>query len=392
MGASQGQPAQQSHGRVYDAFCYAPTPARKKDSKYSHGLNLRPSTIKNPGRKLLNTPYYGSWSMRFCNTVSPSPRIGQCSVYDPVNNALIIAYGLSATGKYLNDAWALSLTDFTWKKLSDALLSPRAYSSAVLVGRRMFVYGGALDGELFADLHWLDLDTGEVMLVNVSGDVPGPRTGAGLFASAETLYLWSGWNGQAQGSMYSCGANEYGWRRCDLNCPGVPAPSCCWHKGKYYIYGGENGATMSVFDPETGETESISCIGAVPSQELAHATLVSLDEYVMLIGGESTSKYMYVYALDVRRKWWFAFHVRPDNQTLALSDGVVNKMGLFMLPREHSASIVYSAKERRLVSVMGSRLADPVPVFTISVGEALSVLHLRNDMLDLFTVDHGQRE
>jgi len=99
---------------------------------------------------------------------------------------------------------------------------------------------------------------------------------------------------------------------------------------------------------------------------------------------------MHVLALDVRRKWWFAFYVRPDNVSLTVADGGVNKSGQFMLPREHSASIVYSPRERQFVSVMGSDAADPPRVFTIAVGEALGALHLTNDIPDLFLTDHGQ--
>lgn len=391
MGASHGQPARQYHPRAYDAFSYAPITAHRTEAEYSHRFDLRPVTIDQPAQRLLKTAYYGIWSMKFQDAITPTPRIGQCSVYDPVKDSLVIAYGLSPDGKYLNDAWSLSLIDLKWTRIAQTLLTPREYPSAVLIGRRMFIFGGAVENEFFADLHYLDLDTGEVRLIEARGDAPGPRTSPGLFASDKALYLWSGWNGRAHGSVYTLTAGDCIWRRYDKPHTGVPAPACCWHKGKYYVYGGATGTPMSVFDPETGELEPMPCIGTEPTQELAHAALVSCDEYVMLIGGESTVQYMHLFALDVKRKWWFAFHVRPDGETLMVSDGVVNKAGLFMLPREHSASIVYSPRERQLVSVMGSKMADPPPVFTISVGEALGALHLRNDMLDLFLIDHGQK-
>jgi hypothetical protein len=156
------------------------------------------------------------------------------------------------------------------------------------------------------------------------------------------------------------------------------------------VYGGITGTPMAIFDPETGGFKAMPCVGVEPGAELSHASLVSADEYIFLVGGDARTKYMHLYALDVKRKWWFAFHVRPDNETLSVSDGVVNRLGLFMLPREHSVSIVYSPRERQLVCAMGSRLIDPPPVFTIAIGEALGALHLRNDMLDLFEIQHGQ--
>lgn len=329
--------------------------------------------------------------MQYGDSLTPACRIGQCSVYDPVKDSMVIAYGLSDTGEYLNDAWSLSLKDMKWTCITRKLLSPREYPSAILIGRKMFMFGGAVENEFFGDLHYLDLDTGEVRLISTTGKIPVPRTSPALFAMEDgKISLWSGWDGRAHGGVYTIDPSQGIWNRLDKSHTGVPAPACCFHKGKYYLYGGITGTPMSVFDPATGEMFPMQCIGTEPTQELAHATLVSCDEYVMLIGGESTVKYMHVFALDVKRKWWFAFHVRPDNETLTIADGAVNKSGLFMLPREHSASIVYSPRERQLVSVMGSKLVNPPPVFTISVGEALSALHLRNDMVDLFSIDHGQ--
>ena len=395
MGTGSGQPQRTTYARVFDSFSYAPITTYRTEAHYSHrfdgAIGARPLANEQPAQRLLNTQYYGKWIMKFQNCLPPCPRIGQCSVYDPVKDTLVIAYGLSEDGQYLNDAWALSLVDLNWTRIAPRLLSPRQYPSAVLVGRKMFMFGGAAERQFFGDLHFLDLDTGEVQLIETTGHVPVPRTSPGLFAGDNVIYLWSGWDGRAHGGVYKINPMEGVWERYEKSHTGVPAPACCWHKGKYYVYGGITGTPMSVFDPDTGELEPMQCIGTEPTQELAHASLVSCDEYVMLIGGESTVKYMHVFALDVKRKWWFAFHVRPDNETLSISDGVVNKIGLFMLPREHSASIVYSPRERQLVSVMGSKMMSPPPVFIISVGEALGDLHLRNDMLDLFTIDHGQR-
>jgi len=44
---------------------------------------------------------------------------------------------------------------------------------------------------------------------------------------------------------------------------------------------------MSVFDPATGVIAPMACTGVEPSHDLAHAALVTCDEYVMLIGGET---------------------------------------------------------------------------------------------------------
>jgi hypothetical protein len=144
---------------------------------------------------------------------------------------------------------------------------------------------------------------------------------------------------------------------------------------------------MVVFNPENGHFAPFPCIGTEPPSDLSHASLVSVDDFIFLMGGESHLKFVHVFALDVDRQWWFALHVRPDGESLSAGDGFVNRQGLFMLPSEHSASIVYSPKCRQIVSVMGSKMADPPPVFLLSIGACLAVLHLRTDMREMFKMD-----
>jgi hypothetical protein len=116
---------------------------------------------------------------------------------------------------------------------------------------------------------------------------------------------------------------------------------------------------------------------------------VAADEFVFLIGGEASSAHMHLFALDVRRLWWFAFHVRPDCDTLSTEDGTVSSVGLFMMPREYGAAVVYRKKTRELVSAMGSRMHEPPPIFRIGIGEALGVIHLRSDMLEAYAATSG---
>jgi hypothetical protein len=122
---------------------------------------------------------------------------------------------------------------------------------------------------------------------------------------------------------------------------------------------------------------------------LSRPALVAADEYVFLIGGEASSQFMHLFALDVKRLWWFAFHVRPDCDTLSTDDGSVSSVGLFMMPRDHGATVVYSKKTRELVSILGSRMHEPPPIFKIAIGEALGVVHLRSDMLELYAATSG---
>ena len=392
MGQKQSAPSSKNYNLMFDSFSYAPSTTHRTEATY-HARFQGENLVDNKPAPLLNTAYYGLWTMYFTTGVGPSPRIGQCSVYDPETDSLIIAYGVDSSGNYLNDCWGLRLDPLEWRLISSKLLSPRAYSSSVLHHGKMFIFGGACENKFFDDLHFVDLKTGKITVINIEGSLkPSPRTSPALFSSDHHIYMWSGYDGRAHGGIYRIrpDGSPIEWHKSPKSSTGIPAPSYCEHKGEYYVFGGVTGTPLAKLDPIKGEFKPIPCIGVEPTHDLSHAALVSADEFIFLIGGEHTTKFMHIFALDVKRNWWFCFNVRPDNNTLSYGDGIINKTGMFMLPREHSASVIYSPHEREIVSVMGSKMHNPIPVFKLKIGAALGVIHLRSDMLDLFTYEHGQ--
>ncbi|OHS97074.1 Kelch motif family protein [Tritrichomonas foetus] len=393
-GSSQSK-SKEDYAKMFDTFTYAPTSSHRTEA--NHHVKYKGETFATPAKlidvptQLLRTPFWGEWAMDFASGVCPEPRIGQCSIYDPLTDSIVIAYGYNASNQYLNDCWILSLKPLRWRILSKSLLSPREYCSAVLIGRRMYIYGGAYEHEFHDDLHYIDIDTGNVTIVETSGELPSPRTSPAMFASGTSIYMWGGYDGRSHGGIHLFDTSKCVWNHIEKANTGVPAPAFCVHKDQFFVFGAITGTPLSRLDPETGSLIPIQCTGTEPHGQMAHASLVSANDFLVLIGGDFDSKFMNVYALDLSRRWWFAFHVRPDGLTLNRSDGNVGKNGNFQLPREHSASVYYSPREREIVSVMGSKLINPAPVFKLRIANALASIHLTCDMLDLFSMDHGQK-
>lgn len=375
MGANGSETVSPHFNTALDNFAYQLTSSSEQSNfQLSEGTKHQ---------VLLRSAYHGTWSMNFPNTLAPIPRVGQCHVYDPTNNSLIVAYGVDANGNCLNDAWALYLKEMKWVKIAKELLSPREYPSATLVGRDMIIFGGHANNHFFDELHSFNLDSGAITLIQTQ-NCPSARTCPLLWYQNDFLYLWSGYNGLLQTELYKVSFADPTWKSFPQDTAGRAAASSCVHNGDLYVFGSSKGNGLMKFNTDTDQFESVACTGSLPSSELNHPALVSADEYIFVIGGEETYPYMYLFALDVKRKWWFAFHVRPDQQTLVLDDGIISKTGHFMMPREHSASVVYSNHDRNLICTMGSRFINPAPVFAISIGDSLGVLHLRSDMYELF--------
>lgn len=401
MGNEQSS-RRQTHDMMFDTFMYAPVSTHRTEADHSSRFiqDDVPSLLSiKKNEHLLKTAYRGVWSMEHSMTLGPIARIGQCHVYDEEQDRLIIAYGFTQNGQYLNDMWSYDITTAGWKCITNSLLSPRQYPSAVLIGREMYIFGGVQEIKFYADFHRVNIDTGKVEYIETEGESPCPRTSPMLFVKNNIIYLWSGYDGRAHGGVYSIdihdiinvdlSQNNYQkpkWHRFQISHTGLPAPAYCAFKDRYFVFGGIDGSPIAQFIPEKGEFDPFPCTGTEPSTELSRPSLIAADEYIFLIGGEANIDFMHIFALDVKRKWWFAFHVRPDNSTLSVADGFVNKLGLFMLPREHSAAVVYSKKKRSIISIMGSRMIEPPPIFKIDLGEALASVHLRSDMIEMLVL------
>jgi len=377
--------------KMYDSFSYIPMTSNRTEAAYSDRKladHLQQPNFNQPGA-LLRTAYHGVWSMSFPNGVSPTPRLGQCYCYDSENDQMIIAYGCDSDGNCLDDVWALDFPSFKWKCICRHALSPRKGCTSILIGRKMYVYGGLCDRVFFGDLHTICIDDGSVDIISCGGDFPSPRTGSVLFSTHNSMFLWSGFDGNLQNDIHQLTFDNLLWSRFDSNYSGRPAPAFCTHKGEHFVFGSAKSNGLLKFDPVNLSLDQIECSGTEPSPELSHAALVSADEFMFLVGGETNSEHMHIFACEVKRKWWFAFHIRPDGESLVLADGIVNKIGLFMLPREFSAAVVYKEKTRELISSMGSRMINPPPIFKISIGQALGLMHIRSDMLEIFNSDGG---
>lgn len=360
---------------------------RSKQSEYlpanSSAKSVYSIQTKTPGKP----PFNGLWSLMIPDGSSPIPRSGQCQIYDPLKDRLIIAYGVTSSGKYLGDMWELDLTTFKWKKLLDNIASSRTNCSSVLWEREMFIFGG-LDGKkLYSDLHSINIDTGKITFYDSS--MIKQREKSILFVSNTSLFIWSGFNGVIFNDMYEFNIRNQHWEVInDLEISGRRAASFVSIYGEryQYVFGSTRGHPLARFDTQTKTFEIMRCGGTSPPPELTDAMCCIALGYLFVIGGQMDSDYTYLYAINLDYQHWFAFYVLPDNNTTTIGDGTVTKTGLFKLPRQHSGALTFSHSKRALVCTMGSLFLDPPPISIISIGNALSNLHLRDDILAMLSL------
>lgn len=79
---------------------------------------------------------------------------------------------------YLGDTWVLDIESMTWQEVrcGGDLPNPRYGHSCHLVGSRMFIIGGkGQNGQLYRDVHFLDLVDWTWVAVNPTCTGPSPR-------------------------------------------------------------------------------------------------------------------------------------------------------------------------------------------------------------------------
>ena len=363
---------------------YVPVGEMRTYQEHMSGVHNRTILSQNETREVLKRPFTGTWSMRYPKSLAPVTRHGHFYCYDQPNHRAFMGYGNDAGESVLSDFWVLDTLTDTWKRIhtSGDKISARTGSRAVYHMGKVFVFGGYSDPNYLSDLHTIDPETGFVTLITTTGDAPAPRTTPLFAAYGSYLYVWGGYNGEWPSDLHILNLETLVWTRTPQDIIGrVVSPGVIF-EGRYYTYAGSKSAPMLILDFETGKLISQQTKGAEPPSETVGGRMTLVDKFMIYFGGKANSNWTLVYACDLTKMWWFVFHIAPDEETVTLADGAVSDLGLFLLPRIHSFGVCYVPEKREIVAFMGSK-TDPPPLFVLSIGDAMAVINLREDMLGM---------
>lgn len=335
---------------------------------------------------VLKTAFTGIWSVLTASTMGPCPRTGHFYYYDAASHTAYVGYGLAPNATPLFDLWALDTITRRWREIplhgAVSSLCGRSGTRASLVGTHLVLFGGYCDPMYFADLHTIDVVTGEVALVATSGVSPSPRTTPIVAIYNQKFFVWGGYNGDCPNELNVLDFSNMTWSQYPQDITGRTGVSSAIIGNTLYCYGGSKSGGMMTLNMDTFEMSVHQTIGAEPPSAVMGSGMVAVDKYVFFFGGKANSNWTLMYACDVEKMWWFVFHVMPDGESVSIADGTVTDLGLFMLPRVHSFGVCYTRETREITAFLGHPEKDPPPLFIVSVGEALGVINLREDMVD----------
>lgn len=349
-------------------------------------MNTKSSISRSIPRNLVAAEYQADWSVLYNSEEAPQPRKYQCSCYSKEKDILFVAYGQSSKGDYLNDCWVLDFSTMKWTKLANELLSPRAGANCVIIDNTALIFGGEYQGNYYTDFHAVNLDSGELKQIETSGISPEARSGGVMGEWKRKIFIWGGFNVKILNDMFILNLENYEWSRVDIHYLGRAAPAYCVIDNFIWIYGSTRNQGLIRLDMETKQLEAIDTSGKTPPMDNQSAAIVNFGDYLLYFGGKcEPDTYSLVYAYSISRSFWFSLHVRPDSDSLTVSDGVVNEDGQFLLPNEMGFSALYRERNRTVYSIFGSFCKDPLPIYLLYVGNALAFLNHQSDMLAIFS-------
>lgn len=353
---------------------------------------VQPVTLSKKQRHraaILKTAFNGIWSIQMSDSLGPSPRTGHYWVYDDASHTAYVGNGLDASGNALFDLWALDTHTFRWRNipLKGVPLCGRSGTRCALIGTHLLCFGGYAEPNYLGDLHTIDVVTGEVKLVETSGPQPSERSTPIVAIYGNKFFLWGGFNGEWPNELSILDFSNMTWTRIPQEVAGRTAVPSVIIGNTLLSYGGAKSGGMLLCNLDTGAMTVKQTIGAEPVSSVMCAGMVSVGKYVFFFGGKGTTNWTLMYACDTVRMWWFVFHIMPDGETVSVADGSISDLGLFMLPRIHSFGVCYVKEKRQIVAFLGHPEKDPPPLFVVSIGEAMGVINLRDDMIDVLNID-----
>jgi N-acetylneuraminic acid mutarotase len=324
--------------------------------------------------------------MRVPSSLTPPSRSSHWSVFLPSNDLALIGYGIDSSESVLNDIWALDLRSISWRRIQTdpSAVSPRNGTTAVLVDRKIYLFGG-FSGRLYiADFHVIELDTFLVQRPVFGNRGPPGRVGHVMSSLGNLILIWGGYNGAWLSDLWILNIETMEWREVATTIKGRIGAASAVHGDFLYIFGAVKADALIRYRWSSEQFETVKTSGTAPAAEISQASMISVDQYLLLFGGKlDQAKHCCIYGYDIRRQRWFLFHTAPDGETTSLTDGFVDKEGVFMFPRLWSASIVFRKATREVVLFLGQPFLEPPNLGIVGVGPALSVLHLQSDMLDV---------
>lgn len=335
-----------------------------------------------PEAKLTNMPYSGIWSIWAASSSTPLPRSQHFTANSEETGCMYIGYGLSKQKTFLDDVWEFRIKERIWRQipLKGKKFCGRAGASACMMGQYIVIFGGHDQSRYFNDLHTIDVVSGEV-IVTPTRNMPTPRKNVAIGLWDGKLFIYGGTNKKiCYSDYYVMSFNTMAFRAVQTEfVPRKKTPFCQQGDKLMTFPSNQKADFILVLDMSNEQIQLVQTKGTPPPPNINSASIALTKDYLFYIGGDD--KWSYTYCMCLKRLFWFIFFTEPDGITISPEDGLITPEGIFVIPRSHSFSTYYDAKNRNISIFLGFPQINPVPIYTLFIGEGTAVCNLREDLL-----------
>ncbi|OHT11545.1 Kelch motif family protein [Tritrichomonas foetus] len=328
-------------------------------------------------------PFSSLWSVVPVTGDSPVPKSGQTVVFWADDHSILTCYGRSKEDTFSDEFWKFSLTDQKWEKLPVKDVTPRAACGSALVDSKLWFYGGITSFSFVRDLHYVDLETFEVVYPVTTGDLPPPCALPLVAYYYPYLIVWAGTSGSNLSSFHVLNTEELHWRKVETDFVGRQGACGAIINSTFYIFGASSPMSILTIDMETFEFKVYPTTGNEPPNCLDCLTTYAVGSTFMAFETIGVSSKTRLFVFDTDRFNWMSYSVPLSD--LSEEEACTPKI-VFYLPDERKlvALCEKAGKEAKKDGCEETEAVGPSqPLTELNIGRSIATLNQRLDFLSM---------
>lgn len=262
----------------------------------------------------MNSANTKKWQRLRTHNTPPSTR--NCHTATLVNNLLVIFGGKEGENpkNIVNDVHILNLDNLEWKQglsITGDFPTPRMGHTAVLVGKKILVYGGWNGMNVLDDLYSFEVATMHWQKLDTTGEAP-KRQFHTAHVIGSKMFVFGGGDGKNWlNSLHCLNLRNLEWSLCRTGGtvpPGRLQHCSVVHRKKLFVFGGEPDRQAQLDDFYVLNTKNLDWTQVTrsegPSARVSCACAIANDS-LFVFGGFDGDKWLNdLYEFDINTKEW----------------------------------------------------------------------------------------
>ena len=314
-------------------------------------------------------PFGSVWSLIPTKGEAPAQCSGQSIIYVPSTKSIYCAYGQDTNENFSSQFWQFSLTTREWRRIAVKGVTPRAGCGCTHFNNKIWFFGGlSKNNTAIQDLHYVDLDTLEVVKPETSGPTPPPCVNPLMAYYNGFIVIWASTGAPMPSSLYTCNVQTGEWKKIDTEYI-FRSGACGTLIGtKYYIFGLSVPRTVLEVNLVDFSMKVITTTGIEPPVDLENLSTVAMGSTFFAfetIGNGSKTR---LFVFDCERANWLCYSVILSEEAKETD-----------APR----IVFYIEDERKLIAVWESPDISSQPLTELSVGTPMAQVNQHLDFLTM---------